>query len=91
MIQGLYEKDLNRLGFGEHMAHLRDWNEEVEFIFGPATMVVMASHTFLMHEDNLGGLITAVYQNDDKRDLVSLRIYTDNSPYGDEYFKTMKG
>lgn len=86
MIFDLTEIDLHRFKLDLHMELLREWNEETQFIFKPAIMIVMESCLFIIQTDNHEGLIIATYSS--QKELLALRIYTNKSPYGDEYFRT---
>lgn len=91
MISNVTEGDLNTMDLGTHMHLLREWNEEEDFEFSPAVMVIQGPFTRIIHEDNHRGLIVATYLTGLEGELVSLLIGTHRDMNFVEYYGTAKG
>lgn len=86
MIFNLSPGNLNEMDMGVHMALMDEWNEDANFQWGPAVMILQGFHTVIIQEDGKAGLHVATYVTSSEGELVSLRCYTPQDPGGTEYW-----
>ena len=69
--------ELNAMDIGSHMAIMEEWNEDHEFGWKNAQVILHGYLTRVIQEDSRGGLYIATYVTGGEGDLRSLRVYTD--------------
>jgi hypothetical protein len=69
--------ELHAMDLGVHMHVMEEWNEETNFGWQDAMVILAGYYTRVIQADNMGGVYVCTYVSGGEGDLVAMRVYSE--------------